>query len=470
MPESWRRHLEFEPDEARMLGLAVEGRKSLRRLDEQIAWYSELAPEAGPALRRLAALAVRRFDRGDEHATLERMLLPRMIEMPDAEGFIDEHATLLLEGLSRAAVAPVEIVEHFCAHELPVITREITDPSSAWHRLYGVVRDQLLLAAQALGPDRWILGEDEYAWRLANMGLGDSPETIAANARACLREQQAAILDLLEHPRGSSFAEALPQLRAIVSERLGPGEVVPSVRAANRRCVAFVREHGLFELPDDFEVPISEVPPELATMTHAGNLPAPLFGEGGGSFMVLDVPARHRRAWLEPLAVHEGVPGHYLQSWLWQRHFRTRRAAPSFVSFADPFAAERQDWGAMLAIEGWAVYAEDLMLQAGFHAREQALAVASFHAIRCARACIDIGLHTRTMTRADALALLLDEVGLDPAEAEREVMRSVRIPTQPLTYFAGWQAIAGLVRASGLPLAEAHRRLLEFGPTLPARL
>jgi uncharacterized protein (DUF885 family) len=341
------------------------------------------------------------------------------------------------------------------------------EPDSVWQQLYALTRDELLPAARALGPDRWRLGEDEYAWRLANMGLRDSPSAIASHAQTCLREQQDRITELLGV---ASFAEALPRLREITSVKLEAGEVVPLHQAANARCVEFVRAQGLFELPEDFEVPVTLVPPELAAVTHAGNNPAPLFGDGGGSFAVLDVPERHRRAWVVPLAVHEGVPGHYLQSWLWQRQFRAQGAAPNFVSFADLTASERQDWGAMPAIEGWAVYAEDLMLQAGFHSPDQAVAVANFHAIRCARAIVDVGLHTRGWTRDDAARVLVDEVGLDPGEVGREMMRSIRIPTQPLTYFAGWQAIAGLVRDSGLPLAEAHRRLLAAGPTLPRSL
>ncbi|MFV8751429.1 DUF885 family protein [Nannocystaceae bacterium ST9] len=467
---AWRRHLEFEPEEARMLGLPGEGRKSLRRLDAQLDLYRGLArapePEVGPGLQRLARLALRRFERGEEHAGLERVLLPRLTAMPDAEGFVGEHLELLREGLRRGSVAPLEVAEHFGDHELPAIAARV-EPGSAWHELLGFVRDELIPAARALGPDRWRLGEDEYAWRVANMGVAASPRAIAEDARTLLREQQARIVELLGV---ADFAAALPRLREITSERLGPGEVVPLHRAATRRCVAFVRERGLFDLPADFEVPITHVAPELASVTHAGNVPAPLFGEGGGSFTVLDVPDRHRRAWIEPLAVHEGVPGHYLQSWLWQRLFRARGAAPSFVSFADVTAAERQDWGAMLAIEGWAVYAEDLMLRAGFHAPLQAVAVASFHSIRCARACIDVGLHTQAMSREAAVGLLVDEVGLDRPEAEREVLRSIRVPTQPLAYFAGWRAIARLVEASGLSLADAHQRLLECGPALPRSL
>lgn len=453
-----------------MLGLPAEGRKSLVRLEAQLDLHRELAhapePEVGPALQRLARLSLRRFERGEEHSGLERVLLPRLSGMPDAEGFVVEHLELLREGLRRGFVAPLEVVEHFAAHELPAIVERM-EPESAWHRLHAFLRDELAPAARALGPDRWRLGEDEYGWRLANMGSRDTPTTIAAKARACLREQQARIVELLGV---ADFAAALPRLRAITSDRLGPGEVVPLHRAATERCVAFVRERGLFDLPAGFEVPITEVPPELASVTHAGNVPAPLFGEGGGSFSVLDVPDRHRRAWIEPLAVHEGVPGHYLQSWLWQQLFRARGAAPSFVSVTDWSASDRQDWGAMLAIEGWAVYAEDLMLQAGFHDRERAVAVASFHSIRCVRACVDVGLHAHGMSRDAAVQLLSDEIGLDRPEAERELLRSIRVPTQPLAYFAGWQAIAELVRDSGLPLAEAHRRLLACGPTLPRSL
>lgn len=468
--QAWLAHLEFEPEEARMLGLEAEGRKSLARLGEQIDFYRGLCDagedEVSPALRRLARLAVRRHERGDEHAELERILLPRIGDMREPEGYVHEHVALLREGLERGHVAPVEVLQHFGGHELPAIADSV-DAGSPWRALAALVNDELLPAAQALGPDRWRLGEAEYAWRVANMGLLHSPAALAELAERSLRTQQRMIAELLG---ASSFEAAQPRLKQITSERLGSGEVVPAYREANARCVAFVREQGLFELPEDFEVTLTAVPPEMAAVTHAGNIPAPLFGSGAGSFSVLDDGQRHRKAWVAPLAVHEGVPGHYLQSMLWQAKFRAAGVAPSFVSIADVLAAERQDWGAMPAIEGWAVYAEDLMLDAGFHEPEQAVAVANFHAIRCARAWIDVGLHCQGMTRERAAQILVEDVGLDPADTGRELLRSVRVPTQPLTYFAGWQTIAKLIADSGLPRAEAHARLLAHGPSLPRTL
>ena len=59
------------------------------------------------------------------------------------------------------------------------------------------------------------------------------------------------------------------------------------------------------------------------------------------------------------------------------------------------------------------------------------------------------------------------------AEDERVMTffnRVFRVPTQPLTYFAGWQSIAKLVADSGLSQAEAHARLLAHGPSLPRNL
>ena len=468
--ESWRRHLSFEPEEARKLGLDAKGRKSLARLPEQIDLYREYAKapdsQVSPALRRLARLAVRRFDRGDEHAELERVVFARLAVAEDADGYVREHIALLREGLERGHVAAVELLENYCEHELPVILARVDD-DSPWREFDALVRDELLPAARERGPDRWRLGEDEYAWRLANMNLTQTPAQIAEDAREQLREQQATIARHLGQP---SFEAALPRLRAINEVRLEPGQVAPAYREAARRCVEFVRERAIFELPEDFEIPFSVVAPELAGVTHAGNAQAPLFGTGGGAFLVLDDAERHRAAWVAPLAVHEGVPGHYLQSMLWQRHFRASGVAPNFISISDMLASERQDWGAMPAIEGWAVYSEDLMLEAGFHAPEQAVAVANFHAIRCARALIDVGVHAHGMTREEAALVLVDGVGLDRADTDRELMRSMRIPTQPLTYFAGWRAIAGLVRDSGLSLAEAHARLLACGPSLPTSL
>lgn len=465
--QAWLEHLEFEPEEARMLGREAEGRKSLLRLDEQIDFYRSLCKlgddEVSPALRRLARLAVRRYDGGKEHAELERMLLPRIGDMREPEGYVREHLALLREGLSRGHVGPVEVVEHFGAVELPGIVRSV-GADSPWCEFAGFVSDELLPAARALGPDLWRLGEEEYTWIVANMGLLHSPSVLAQIAEASLCRQQQTISRLLGVP---SFAAARPRLEEITNLRLAPGEVVPAYREANARCVAFVREHGLFELPDGFEIPLTVLAPEMEAVTHAGNLPAPLFGEGGGSFSILDDGPRHRRAWVAPLAVHEGVPGHYLQSMLWQREFRDAGVAPSFVSGADVLAAERQDWGAMPAIEGWAVYAEDLMLEEGFHAPEQAVAAANFHAIRCARAWIDIGLHCQGMTRERATQIFVEEAGLELGDAERELLRSMRVPTQALTYFAGWQSIAKLVADSGLPRAQAHARLLSHGPSLP---
>lgn len=86
--QAWLEHLKFEPEEARLLGLEASGRKSLARLPEQVDFYRGLSnmPEraVSPALRRLARLVVRRFDRGEEHASLERSMSPRLVAMEDA--------------------------------------------------------------------------------------------------------------------------------------------------------------------------------------------------------------------------------------------------------------------------------------------------------------------------------------------------------------------------------------------------
>ncbi|MCA9687775.1 MAG: hypothetical protein KC457_36790, partial [Myxococcales bacterium] len=186
--------------------------------------------------------------------------------------------------------------------------------------------------------------------RLAIMGVHEDPVAVARERLAEVHERLCAHLEV------ATFAEARPKLHAIAAARPEPGQVVPGYREANRRCVDFVRDRGLFDLPADFEVPLSPLVPGGEVMTDAGNLPAPLFGEGGGSFVVLDDAARHPLHWMVPLSVHEGVPGHYLQSWLWQQRFRGRaaRAPPASVSVPDPPAAARTAWGGMVRSEGWA--------------------------------------------------------------------------------------------------------------------
>jgi len=113
--ENWRRHLSFEPEEARALGLEIDGRKSLARLGEQVDLYREYATapveQVGPAPQRCARVAVRRFDRGDAQIELERIMFARRAGVVDVDGYLREFIALLRGGIERGRVPPLELIE-----------------------------------------------------------------------------------------------------------------------------------------------------------------------------------------------------------------------------------------------------------------------------------------------------------------------------------------------------------------------
>ena len=165
------------------------------------------------------------------------------------------------------------------------------------------------------------------------------------------------------------------------------------------------------------------------------------------------------------LAVHEGVPGHYLQSASWQR------GAPSpvrFLGVTDDVAMSRSYFGTMLSVEGWAVHMEQLLLAEGFYdAGPERIFFAFCDAVRAMRVLLDLGLHARGMDEQDAVRVVTSATLMPEAWARSQVLRSKRI-----TYLVGSTEIASLRAGAGreLDALSFHRALLELGPVPPSRL
>jgi len=93
---------------------------------------------------------------------------------------------------------------------------------------------------------------------------------------------------------------------------------------------------------------------------------------------------------------------------------------------------------------------------------------------RAARIILDVSLHTGKMTVEEAIQFLVDEVGLERANAQAEVYRYTSAPTQPLSYLIGKLEILSVIeeykrRNPGVPLREMHDAILSCG-SLPPKL
>ena len=125
------------------------------------------------------------------------------------------------------------------------------------------------------------------------------------------------------------------------------------------------------------------------------------------------------------LTIHEAMPGHYLEGAHSVDHPSTLRA----VFRSGPFA------------EGWAVYTERMMADAGYLDNDPLfrLMQLKFYARAVANAILDQGLHVDNWTREQAMDLMVRQTFQQQSEADGKWIRAQLSSTQLATYFVGAQ-------------------------------
>jgi uncharacterized protein (DUF885 family) len=143
----------------------------------------------------------------------------------------------------------------------------------------------------------------------------------------------------------------------------------------------------------------------------------------------------------EVLQLHEGLPGHHLQT----QYAAANTALPRFRRFGHETAF----------VEGWALYAESLGAEFGlFSDPYQKFGALNFDSWRACRLVVDIGLHWLNWPRETAIEFLLSHTTLSRSEAEEEVDRYIAIPGQALAYKIGERSIMDLKERARRALGE----------------
>jgi uncharacterized protein (DUF885 family) len=116
--------------------------------------------------------------------------------------------------------------------------------------------------------------------------------------------------------------------------------------------------------------------------------------------------------------------------------------------------------------EGWACYATDLMDEQGFLTADESLSQQHTRARLLARAVVDIGLHERSLSFEDAVAVYRDRIGMPVDAARSEVCKNSMFPGTAIMYWIGADALHRLRKAQvrgGVSLQQFHDRVLSFG-------
>ena len=149
-------------------------------------------------------------------------------------------------------------------------------------------------------------------------------------------------------------------------------------------------------------------------------------GKRPGIFYVpiLDATKFNTTSGMESLFAHEAIPGHHYQLSLQQENTRL----PKFRRFASYPAFS----------EGWALYCESLGPELGLYKDPyQKIGALGDEIHRAIRLVVDVGMHTKGLTREQAIKYMMDNEPISEQGATAEIERYMAIPGQALAYKTG---------------------------------
>ncbi|MEU8815080.1 DUF885 domain-containing protein [Actinoplanes sp. NPDC048796] len=235
-------------------------------------------------------------------------------------------------------------------------------------------------------------------------------------------------------------------LDSLAAQHPADDTIVGLARVTMDEATEFVRKHDVLTLLDDPLV-IEEMPEFARGVAVAYcDPPGPLETAEVPTFYCIspapaDWPAERVESFyreyndhmIRDLTVHEAMPGHFLQL----AHARRFRAATRVRSmgWSGPF------------VEGWAVYAEEVMADLGFGGLPVRLQQLKMQLRMSLNAIIDQLVHCEELPESEAMALMTGPGFQEEGEAAGKWRRALLTSTQLSTYFVGYTEVASLAAA-----------------------
>ena len=312
----------------------------------------------------------------------------------------------------------------------------------------------------------WRLGKEKYARKFEYvLTTGKPPEQLLAEAEADLKITREAMAKL-------AAPKSVPQaLDEIARQHATPDTYLAEARRTLEQATTFVRDKGLLTLPTRGNLKVTETPEFIRGIYAVGGfVPAPALQPQLGAFYWVTpipktwTPARiesklreYNRFGIEHLTIHEAMPGHYVQF--------------EYANDVQPRSRSllRSIFGNGPYIEGWAVYAQQMMSEQGYLADQPGFKLTFYKQLLrvLANTILDIRLQTMNMTDQQALDLMIKDTYQEKEEATAKLQRAQLSSCQLPTYFAGWK---GWLEAreryrqkmgAGFSLREFHERALK---------
>jgi uncharacterized protein (DUF885 family) len=250
-------------------------------------------------------------------------------------------------------------------------------------------------------------------------------------------------------------------------DRPARAAVFDTVRADFEQARAFVHSKDFVTVYDD---PLDIIPmPEFQRGVALAycDAPGPLDKGQKTFFAVSPIPTdwtdsqassylrEYNSRSIDDLTFHEAMPGHYLQFTHANRYDSPLRAVLASSSFG----------------EGWAVYAERLMVEQGFRDGDPLMRLIQlkWYLRSIANAILDQAVHVDGMSREAAMQLMMHDTFQEEREAAGKWVRAQLTSAQLPTYFVGVQEHLALREEAkqrwgrAFTLKRYHDAVLSFG-------
>ncbi|HZC61613.1 MAG TPA: DUF885 domain-containing protein [Streptosporangiaceae bacterium] len=305
------------------------------------------------------------------------------------------------------------------------------------------------------------IGPELFARKLQlTLESGGSPGELLARAEADLDEATEQITETavrlgLRATNGSGLAGegsgrgelARQVLDSLAADAPDDSTILGLVRRAYDAQLAFVREHAIVTAYDD-PVDVIEMPEiDRGVAIAYCDPPGPLETAEMPTFVAVSPTPRdwtadrvrsfyreYNRHMVQNLMVHEAMPGHVLQL----GHARR---------FAGGTPVRAAFWSGSF-VEGWAVYAEELMAGHGYPGEGNPDAVRMQQLKMRLRMIIntilDVRVHCAGLPEAEAMALMTGRGFQEDGEATGKWRRALLTSAQLSTYYVGYTEVADL--------------------------
>ena len=348
----------------------------------------------------------------------------------------------------------IELIDKTIRAKMPAELKQrydlaATSAIDALHSFSAYLRDNL-----SHRESDWRLGRDRYAEKFRlTFASGHTPQQTLADAQGELQDisekmhAQAASLHAKYFPGKAVPSDANTVISEVLEKiaeiHATPANYLEEAKKDLAEATAFVKVHHLLRLPGESNLQVIPTPEFTRGIYAVGGFsPAPALEPQLGSFywitpLTPDMTEEqiesklheYNRYGLQLLTIHEAMPGHYVQFEYADRVQPEARRVLRAVFSNGPY------------VEGWAVHAAEMMIDAGYERSPEMQLTWEKHLLRVvSNTILDIKLQTTGMSDAQALDLMMHSAFQEKEEAVQKLRRAKLSSCQLPTYFVGWRA------------------------------